>query len=398
MKTPIYALALCGLCGTMSVLACAAAAVLPAVLGGCHKLEAAPEPAGPQPPAGEVWLTPQQVADAKIEVQPVEMQDVDDTILTSGRVALDDLRSGHVFSPVTGRVVSIHQTNAQLGAKVKKGDALAVIESPDIGNAVSDLHKAEAGLIAAQHDYDRKKSLFEQKAGSEADLEASEDNYRTAKAELERARQKTNLLHTGSVDSVTQTYTLTSPIDGEVLTRQINPGIEVQGQYSGGTTQELFTIGELDKVWVLADLYEIDIARVHIGSPATVTVVAYPSRVFKGSVDWVSGMLDPNTRTAKVRTTFDNADRLLRPEMYATVQISVDQKKALAIPRNALLRLGEYKVVFVETGQSDGHVKFVRLPVDVDEGESSPWLEVKHGLEAGQKVVVNGAILLSQKL
>jgi cobalt-zinc-cadmium efflux system membrane fusion protein len=376
------------------VLGCAAAASVAA----CHKSEAAAEPSGPQPPAGQVWLTPQQVTDAKIEAQTVGVQDVDDTILTSGRVTLDDLRSGHVFSPVTGRVVTINQTNAQLGAKVKKGDALAVIESPDIGTANSDLHKAEAVLIAAQHDYDRKKSLYEQKAGSAADLEASEDNYRTAKAELERARQKTNLLHTGAVDSVSQTYTLTSPIDGEVLMRQINPGIEVQGQYSGGTTQELFTVGELDRVWVIADLYEMDLARVHVGTPAIVTVVAYPGKVFKGSVDWVSGMLDPNTRTAKVRATFDNPDRLLRPEMYATVQISVDQKKALAIPRNALLRLGEYKVVFIRLGESDGHVAFERLPVDVDEGESSPWLEVKHGLEPGQNIVVNGGILLSQKL
>ena len=190
----------------------ATAAVLPGLLGGCHKTEAAPEPAGPQSPAGQVWLTPQQVSDAKIEAQVIGPEDVDDTILTSGHVALDDLRSGHVFSPVTGRVVSINETNAQLGAKVKKGDPLAVIESPDIGNANADLHKAEAGLIAAQHDYDRKKSLFEQKAGSRRRLsKTSEDNYRTAKAELERARQKTNLLHTGAVDSVTQTYDASRP-------------------------------------------------------------------------------------------------------------------------------------------------------------------------------------------
>jgi cobalt-zinc-cadmium efflux system membrane fusion protein len=260
------------------------------------------------------------------------------------------------------------------------------------------VHKAEADLIAAQHDYERKKGLFEQKAGSAADLEGAEDNYRKAKAEVERARQKQTLLRVGNVDAVTQTYTLPSPIEGEVLMRNINPGIEVQGQYSGGATQELFTIGEVDKVWVIGDLYEMDLARVHVGSPAVVTVVAYKDKVFKGQVDWVSGMLDPNTRTAKVRCTFDNPDKLLRPEMYATMQISVDQKKALAIPRNALLRLGEYKVVFIQVGEADGHVKFERIPVDVDEGESSQWLEVKHGLEPGQKVVVNGAILLSQKL
>ena len=180
---------------------------------------------------------------------------MDDTILTSGRVALDDLRSAHVFSPVTGRVVKI---SAQLGQHVRKGDVLAVIESPDIGNAVSDVHKAEADLIAAEHDLKRKKQLFEEKAGSAADLEASEDNWRKAKAELERARQKQFLLRVGNVNAVTQSYALTSPIDGDVLLRNINPGIEVQGQYSGGANQELFTIGEVDKVWLLGDLYEMD--------------------------------------------------------------------------------------------------------------------------------------------
>jgi len=172
----------------------------------------------------------------------------------------------------------------------------------------------------------------------------------------------------------------------------------VQGQYSGGTAQELFTIGELDRVWVLGNLYEMDLARVHVGTPASVTVVAYPGAVFHGRVDWVSGAVDPVTRTATVRCTFDNEDKRLKPMMYATDQISVDQKKALAIPRSALLRLGDAKVVFVETGASDGKEKFSRVSVDVDEGESSPWLEVKHGLAAGQKIVVNGAILLAAKL
>lgn len=366
-----------------------------AMVAGCHHSQTAAYVPEPQPPAGEVWLTPQQVADARIEVQPVEVREVDDTILTSGTITLDDLRTGHVFSPVTGRVVSIV---GALGERVKKGDALAVIESPDIGSAVSDVHKAEADLIAAEHDLNRKKVLFEEKAGSAADLEASNDNYRKAKAEVERARQKQQLLHVGNVDAVTQRYTLSSPVDGEILLRNINPGVEVQGQYSGGASVELFTVGELDKVWVLGDVYEINLARVHVGSPATVTVVPYPDRAFKGVVDWVSGSLDPSTRTVKVRCTFDNEEKLLRPMMYATVQISVEQDRSLAIPRSALLRLGDNKVVFVQVGDSDGRVRFRQVSVDVNEGESSPWLAVKKGLEANQKVVVNGAILLSSNL
>jgi cobalt-zinc-cadmium efflux system membrane fusion protein len=347
------------------------------------------------------------VVEAKIQVVPVGNQVVDDTLLTSGTISLDDLRSGHVFSPVTGRVTKIV---AQLGQHVKKGDPLATIESPDIGNAVSDVHKGEADLIAAEHDLARKKALYAQKAASAADVETSEDAERNAKAELERARQKQFLLRVGNVDAVTQTYTLPSPIDGEVLLRNINPGVEVQGQYSGGagnnclpglTTSavcgELFTIGELDKVWVLGDIYEIDMGRVHVGAPAKVTTLAYPGRVFTGTVDWVSGAMDSNTRTAKVRCTFDNPDGQLRPMMYATVQISVDQREALAIPRSAVVRMGEYKVVFVQVGEANGQVAFERLPVAIDESVATPYVAVKHGVEPGQRIVVNGAAILSSQ-
>ena len=381
MKTPIVSLV--------------CLATLAVLTPSCRKPEVAHVDPAPEPPPGEVWLTPTQVKDAKIQIDTVLPRDVDDTILASGTVTLDDKLTGHVFSPVTGRVVSIA---AQLGQRVKKGDVLATIESPDVGNAVADAHKAEADLIAATHQLKRKKELFEQKAGSASDLEAAQDAFRRAKAEVERAHQKENLLRVGGGSAVSQQYGLPAPVEGEVLFRNINPGIEVQGQYSGGATQELFTIGELDRVWVMGDVYEMDFARVHVGVPVDVTVVAYPDHVFHGKVDWVSGSLDPGTRTAKIRCTFDNADRMLRPMMYATVQLSVDQKKAIAIPRNALMRLGDAKVVFIESGEDGALVKFRRVSVDVDEGESSPWLEVKHGLEAGQKIVVNGAILLAANL
>ena len=364
------------------------------VCQGCHASHAT-ELAGSQVPVGQVWLTPAQVAEAQIEVATVAEQDVDDTIMTSGTVVLDDLRTGHVFSPVTGRVVKIA---AQLGDRVTKGQTLSVIESPDIGTTVSDVHKAQADLIAATHLLKRKQDLFEQQAASAADVEQAEDAQRNAKAEVERARQKQLLLGQGNVDVVTGTYSVPSPIEGEVLMRNITPGVEVQGQYSGGATQELFTIGELDRVWILGDVYEIDLGRVRVGAPASVTVVAYPGRVFKGTVDWLSGSLDATTRTAKIRCTFDNADKVLRPMMYSTVQIAVDQRKAVAIPPGALKRMGEYRVVFLQVGEADGKVHFERVPIDVDERSTTGWLEVKHGLEAGQKLVVKGADAISQKL
>lgn len=372
------------------------------LLAGCGAREAHAPAAGSsapgEPPAGEVWLTPEQVREARIETAPVAIQDVDDTILTSGKVTFDDSRVQHVYSPISGRVKEIM---AQLGEHVVQGTPLLTIESPDVGVATSDLGKAAADLIASEHDYKRQKELLAAHATSQRDFETAEDNYRKARAELERARQKTRLFHAGSpgvVDQVTGRYTVQSQIAGEVITRSVYPGLEIQGQYAGGTPFELFTIGDLQRVWVMADVFEQDFNRVHVGADVEVRVVSYPKRRFKGKVDWVSGALDPATRTAKVRCTLENPDRALRPEMYATVYLSVDQEKALAIPRSALLRLGDQTVVFIAKGQTDDRlVRFERIPVTVDEGEGSQWVPVKHGLSPGMQLVVSGAILLSSK-
>jgi cobalt-zinc-cadmium efflux system membrane fusion protein len=221
-----------------------------------------PQDATPIPPstnAGEVLVEAAKIAAAGITVEPVAEQNVEDTIVTSGVVTFDDLKVAHVFSPVNGRVTEIY---AQLGQHVKKGQALAAIQSPDIGAAVADVHKAEADLTAASNDFKRQKDLEKQHAAATRDVEASEDRFRQAKAELERAQAKARLLRTGSVDAVTQTYTLASQIDGEVMMRAVNPGQEVAGQYASGTALELFTIGEIDHVWALGDVYEVDIPRV----------------------------------------------------------------------------------------------------------------------------------------
>jgi membrane fusion protein, heavy metal efflux system len=372
-----------------SVVVCAVA-----LLSCKHKEQAAEGPKGDQPPSDEAWLTDQQVAEAHIETGEVSEQDVDDTILTGGKIAWDDLRVSHVYSPVNGKITKIE---ASLGQRVKKGDPLAVIESPDIGIASSDLSKAQADLIAAEHDYKREKELWDKKATSQKDLETSEDNFRKARAELERARQKAFLFKTGSVDAVTQSFTLRSGIDGEVVARMVNPNVEIQGQYGGNNVNELFTVGELDKVWLIADVYEMDFARVHVGTTMSARVIAYPKKPLDCKVDWVSGTLDTNTRTAKARCTLDNSDRSLKPEMYATVALSVEQRRALAIPRDAFFRMGDATVAFVMMGKTkDGRTRFKRVPILVDdEGEGSKWLVLKRGLEKGQRIVISGGELLT---
>ncbi len=368
----------------------AGAAIL-AMTGGCELVsQLVPKKKEPEAAAAKV-ATPSDVNE-QITISPVTEHEVGKTLLTSARIAFDENRVAHVFPPVTGRVVEI---TAQLGDVVKKGQALATIISPDLGSAVSDMNKAKAALIAAEHDVKRQRELFALKAVSAAVLEASEDNYGVCKAEMERAEQRAALLREAGVNSVTQTYTLYSPIDGQVLARAINPGMEVQGMYSGGTTQELYTVGRPDALWVLADLYEQDMSRVKLGALVEVRTVAYPDKPFHGVVDWISDTLDPVMRTVTVRCTLANADRTLKPQMYATVGIQTEGKKTLSIPRSALLHFGEKTMVITADTAAN---KYETIPVIVDEDETGDWVPVLHGVDPGAKVVTAGALILSEAI
>ena len=359
---------------------------------GCDR-KAGAVAALPGPP-NEVLLTEDQIVRMKVTTAPVDLQDVDDTVLASGKVAYDDQKVIHVFSPVAGKAVKVV---AQLGTVVKKGDPLVVIESPEIGVATSDVGKAKADLIAAEHEFRRQKEMLEYHAASQKDFEIAADNYRKTKAEMERAEQKATLFRQGDVTG--QSYTLRSEIDGEVFMKAVSPGMEIAGQYGGGTPAELFTIGQADRVWVLADVFELDIRRVKAGSKVVVNVTSWPDRTFDGKLDWISSALDPTTHATKVRCTFDNRDGALKPEMFASVKISVDVKKAIAVPRSSVLRFSDQTVVFLDRGRgADGRERFERVPIAVDEGEGSEWLTVDHGLEKGDVLVTAGSILLSSML
>ncbi|MGO8993961.1 MAG: efflux RND transporter periplasmic adaptor subunit [Polyangiaceae bacterium] len=378
--------------GSRCILALLAVSALP-LLTGCR--ESASAAAEPQKESGVTWLTADQVKAAQIEIAPVTEHAVDEIVTTTGRVTFDDQRVAHIYSPVTGRVASV---NAALGQRLKAGAPLATIVSPSIGQWSSDVNKAEADLIAAEHDFKRKTDLLSVNAVARADYEASEDAYHQAKAEKERAEQKAHLLRGAGASAVSQGYTLTTPIDGEVIARQLNPGIEVQGQYdSGNSPVELFTVGELDRVWVLGDIYEQDLGRVAVGAKVTVKALAYADKTFEGTVDWISGALDPATRTAHVRCVFDNPDRLLKPEMYANVRIAASQPRtALALPRSAVVHLGEQAVVYAaQAGTADGRTRFELLPVMVDDTIEGAFVPVEHGLELGASVVTHGAQALS---
>jgi cobalt-zinc-cadmium efflux system membrane fusion protein len=353
-------------------------------------LDARAEAAAPD----EVRVTREQFQRSGMRVAAPGAPTEGETIVAGGRLTFDDARVAHVFAPVTGRVVRLR---AEPGQRVKKGAPLLAMVSQDVGSAFADAVKAEADLTAAEHERQRQRELVAAHAGAPRDLEAAEGACQKARAELERARQKTRLLSGASWDAVTQELTLRSPIEGEVVGRAATPGLEVQGQWNGaGNPVELLTVGSLERLWVLGDAFEIDLPELRVGEEVAIRVPALPDRTFHGRIDWVASALDPTTRTARFRCAIDNPDHALRPEMAPVLSIALPARPHPTVPRSAVLRLGADRVIFAATGERDGGQLSFR-PRRVTLGEELPdgTVPVLSGLDPDQRVVVAGAIYLS---
>ncbi len=266
--------------------------------------------------------SPARMQDVASVDEPASSNPLPETLVATGRLTTDDARVAHVYSPVTGRVTTVH---VRQGQRVTKGDPLATIEAPDL-DPTSDVYKAQADFIAAQHDYRRQMQLFAM-GEPRRDLEEAADRLRQAKASLAIARSRVRPLYLLRIADPCPpypcTYTIRSPLAGEVLLAGAVPGAFVQGQQGGAAAPELFVIGDLASVSLLVDVDEADLARVHVGSPVILRADALPGEVFEGTIDWVSQQVDPVLRSAKARGTLANRDGHLRPEMLGTVEIAL---------------------------------------------------------------------------
>jgi membrane fusion protein, heavy metal efflux system len=358
-------------------------------LSACRR----PESGEPAPPPGEAWLTDAQIRGAHLAIEPAGTRTLAIHLVTAGRVAFDEARVAHVFSPVSGRLTKVL---GAFGQRVGKGDPLAVIESPDLGSAWSDLLKARADRLAAGHELAREKELFEHQAAAGRDVEAAQDSATKAAAEADRAELRLKMLHASDNGLATQEFVMRSPIAGEVVNRTATPGLEVQGMLSSASVvQELFTVGDIERVWVWGDVYEKDFSRVRPGQKVTISSVADPGRSIVGSIDFVGDSLDRDTHTGRIRCAVPNPEHALKPEMYVTLSVELDRRVALALPREAVIRSGDRQIVFVQDGKaSDGRTRFRERSVGLGDADDG-WVTVASGLSAGENVVVSGSILLS---
>jgi cobalt-zinc-cadmium efflux system membrane fusion protein len=357
------------------------------LLPGCRR-EDAPDPV---PPDGEAWIKPSQFVGAGMDTARVDIGTVGGTVRAWGRLGFDETRVAHVFSPVSGRVTRLL---VEPGARVKAGQALAEIESPDLAQALSDERKAQATLDAAERDLSRQKDLASHGAGTVHDLEQAQSVEGNAVAELERARQRTRLLSAGS-GAVGQDYVLRSPIAGMVLARLANPGTELSGQYGNGGGPELFTVGDPSGLVLTADVPETDMGRLTAGSRLQAAFTTDPSHPRAGRVDWISPLVDSSTRTVRIRGRLEAASPDLHPQEEAQVTVEVAGRSVLSAPRCAVVRLGGQAFVWTVDGRTaDGSLRLHRRPVEVDDAAEGDRVEIRSGVGRGAVVVSRGAILV----
>jgi len=328
---------------------------------------------------------------SRIETAVVSAKQDKPKLTLAGKVAYGEDRYSKISSPVQGRVLEVR---ARLGDHVKTGDILLVVDSPDIAQAYSEFIKEESDLTYAIRAYELAKDLYETKALPLKDLKQSENDLVKAKAEFRRAKERLLSLRVPAVEldkpmdkqTITSRFEMRSSLTGTVVERTVTPGQSV----GGDPAQVLFTVADLDTLQVVADIYERDLDLIHAGLTATVTVEAYPDAAFAAAIAAIGDVVDPNTRTIKVRAWVDNASHKLKPEMFARLHIDIGEgKEFISIPKEAVLEIDGKEFVYI--AQPNG--TYLKQEVKVGSA-SDDHLRILRGLKLGDRVVTKGAILL----
>ena len=302
----------------------------------------------------------------------------------TGRLTWNEDRTARVTAPIAGRVVS---TEAKPGARVRVGAPLLTLSSPDFGQAQSDAARASADLEASQRTHERLARLVERGAAPRKDLDAAGADLARAKAEANRTAAR--LLRWGGETGqpVDQAFVVRSPVDGVVVERTVNPGMEVRPDLPA----PLFVVSDPSSLWVMLDVPESDLSLVARNAVLSISSPVYSDRTFGGRLDFAGESLDPATRVLKARGVVDNAAGLLKAEMYVTVEVRrQDAPKHVVVPSRAVLSAGESRFVFVEKAPG----RYVKTVVTVGR-ERNGRITVLTGLAAGTRVVTEGSILLA---
>lgn len=331
---------------------------------------------------------------------------------TEGKIAVDEDRATLVYSPYAGRVVKLF---AKPGDTVVAGQPLFAVESPDLVQAENDfitavagLNKAQAALNLAKIVEQQNKNLYDTKAGPLRDLQtaqattlAAQNDLHAAEISLEAVRNRLRILgktddeitkfgQTGIIDPLVTIY---SPIAGTVVQRKVGPGQYVNTTANSAAANDAtFIVGDLSTVWLVAFVRESEAPNIRVGEDLRFSVLALPNQVFNAKIAYVATSFDAATRRLMVRTTIDNKDGLLKPEMFASVTILTGEgDTSPAIPREAIIYEGQNARVWV--AHDDHAVEQRKITVGLSNGS---MIQVLDGLKVGEKVITKGSLFIDR--
>lgn len=361
-----------------------AVALLAATLAACGE-EKKTAPPGPEVSGEQVSFAPGSPQVAAIRAEAVRAGEPM-MVRLPGRLVWDEDRTARVYPAFAGRVTRIV---AKVGDAVKPGQTLALIASPDFGEAQADAGKAAADLALAQKNLTRLRELVENGVAARKELQAAEADFARAQAEAARAAARVRLYGGGS--AVDQNLVLAAPVAGVVVERNVNPGQELRPDVAMANQPALFVITDPSRLWLQLDATERDLPLLAAGKTVRIRSSAYPEETFTARLDVVSDFIDRETRTIRVRGSLDNADRRLKGEMFVTAELEVPPVAGFAVPAKAVFLIGDRYFVFVEEAPG----RYVRRQVQAGP-ERGGKVPVARGLADGDRVVVDGSLFLQQ--
>jgi cobalt-zinc-cadmium efflux system membrane fusion protein len=327
----------------------------------------------------------------RIRIDRPAVQPIAAKLHVAGRIEADETRMAHVSAPVTGRIVEL---DAVEGQDVRKGQVLATIYSSELSAAQSAFLKAQSQRLMSERAVARARHLLDAGVIGSAELQRREAELNQTAADLGAAREQLGVLgmDATAIEKLQSTRTMTSmtrvvaSIDGIILERQATIGQLVQA------VETLFTIGDLSNVWVIADVPEQSAGSIAPGKDVEAEVPALPGVSVRGKLSFVSAIVNPETRTVRIRMDLANPKRRFKPAMLTTMTVADGAEPKLVIPSAAVVREENTDQVFVETEPN----MFVLRPVTLGD-ESGEWRVVIDGLQQNERIVVNGAFHMNNE-
>ena len=340
--------------------------------------------------SGSVKMTPEVQKQNGVVVVPANRQRLSGVISATGKVEANADRIAHVSPRISGKVVAVR---ASLGDSVSAGQSLATLDSVELGEALNRYRQSKMRLALAQSNMERIKNLVEKKIAARKDILQAETDFKTAQLEMHTDEERLSLYGVSTSElgenRKKPLLPVRSPIGGIITEKHA-----IVGELSD-PSKSLYTVADLSSVWVLVDINERDLAKVHKGQSAIITVGAFPDLKLRGRITYIADLVDAATHTVKARIEVSNTGRKLKPEMFASVELALpaDAAPVLAVPEDAVQDLDGKKVVFVAENEAEFAARQVQA------GRSAGgMIEIVSGLKEGERYAVKGAFILKSEL